>query len=134
MAVNLSLPALVTIVSVQPGYVLTPTYIDLENESHMGQIVTFGGAPGVEAPAPLSPTNLSPLANPGAAPTLAASSGGHMAAGTYRYSYAGYRGTTSQVSAPSPTADITVSANQKVTVTHATITGADGYLIYREKL
>lgn len=89
-------------------------------------------------PPPVPPVNFAGLPDPMVAPTLVASNtdSGHLQSSrTYRYSYAGWKGTPSQATAPSPTADITLGAGQDtVTLTYPTIEGADGYLVYREDL
>lgn len=87
-------------------------------------------------PAPTPPVNFAGLPDPTVAPTLVKSdtANGHLPPGTYRYWYAAWRGTTSQVTAPSPSADITLSSEDTVTLTYPTIPGADGYLVYREAL
>lgn len=87
-------------------------------------------------PPPTPPVDFSGLADPTVAPTLTKSdtADGHLLVGTYRYSYAAWKGTPAQATAPSPTADITLTAEDTVTLTYPTIAGADGYLVYREDL
>jgi len=82
------------------------------------------------------PVDFDGLPDPTVAPTLAKSntSDGHLATGTYRYSYAAWKGTRAQATAPSPTAEITLSTENTVTLTYPIIDGADGYLVYREDL
>lgn len=87
-------------------------------------------------PAPVPPVDFDGLEDPTVAPTLTKSdtADGHLLVGTYRYSYAAWKGSPAQATAPSPTADITLSAEDTVTLTYPTIVGADGYLVYREDL
>lgn len=89
-----------------------------------------------EFPPPVPPVDFDGLADPTVAPTLTKSdtSGGNLIAGTYRYSYAAWKGSPVQATAPSPTADIILAAEDTVTLTYPTIAGADGYLVYREDL
>lgn len=87
-------------------------------------------------PAPTPPVNFDGLPDPTVAPTLtkADTPNGHLPAGTYRYRYAAWKGTPSQATAPSPSADITLSSEDTVTLTYPITPGADGYLVYREEL
>lgn len=87
-------------------------------------------------PPPIPPVDFAGLVDPFVAPTLTKSdtAGGHLLVGTYRYSYAAWKGTPAQATAPSPWATITLVAEDTVTLTYPTIAGADGYLVYREEL
>lgn len=87
-------------------------------------------------PEPVPPVNFAGLTNPTVAPTVTKSdtADGHLPAGTYRYTYAAWKGTPSQATAPSPSVDITLTTEDTVTLTYPTISGADGYLVYREDL
>ena len=87
-------------------------------------------------PPPTPPVDFAGLVDPTVAPTLFKSdtADGHLPAGTYRYSYAAWKGTPAQATAPSPTASITLAVEDTVTLTYPTIEGADGYLVYREDL
>lgn len=87
-------------------------------------------------PAPTPPINFAGLPDPTVAPTLTKSDTamGHLPAGTYRYRYAAWKGTPSQATAPSPSADITLSTDDTVTLTYPTTPGADGYIVYREDI
>jgi hypothetical protein len=98
--------------------------------------VYLSGHPQLIWPAPTPPVTQAALPDPTVAPTLSASdtSGGALPDGTYRYSYAAWRGTVAQCTKPSPTADISITVNDTVTLTYPTIPGADGYIVYREKI
>ena len=87
-------------------------------------------------PPPVPPVNFAGLVDPTVAPTLTKSdtANGHLLPGTYRYSYAAWKGTPAQATAPSPTTNITLTAEDTVTLTYPIIEGADGYLVYREDL
>lgn len=87
-------------------------------------------------PPPTPPVDFAGLIDPIEAPTLAKSntSGGNLPPGTYRYSYAAWKGSKTQSTAPSPTADITLTTEDTVTIIYPTTDGADGYLVYREDL
>ena len=87
-------------------------------------------------PEPVDPVDFDGLLDPLVAPTLSKSdtAGGHLLAATYRYTYAGWKGTTAQATAPSPPTDITLTDEDTVTLTYPTIDGADGYLVYREEI
>lgn len=87
-------------------------------------------------PPPSPPVNFDGLPDPTVAPTLTKSDSpnGYLPAGTYRYWYAAWKGSPTQATAPSPSADITLSTEDTVTLTYPTIPGADGYLVYREAL
>lgn len=87
-------------------------------------------------PPPTPPVDFAGLVDPLIAPTLTKSdtAGGHLLVGTYRYSYAAWKGSPAQATAPSPWATITLTAEDTVTLTYPTIAGADGYLVYREDM
>lgn len=87
-------------------------------------------------PPPTPPVDFAGLVDPTVAPVLTKSDtvNGHLLVGTYRYSYAAWKGTPVQATAPSPTSDITLTIEDTVTLTYPTIAGADGYLVYREGL
>lgn len=87
-------------------------------------------------PRPSPPIDFTGLTDPTAAPTVIKSTtaNGKLVAGTYRYSYAAWKGSTSLVTAPSPAVDIALTTENTVSVTVLPIAEADGYLIYREDL
>lgn len=87
--------------------------------SAAANVVTIAAKFGVvELEHGVSVSHSGPLANPTTGPTLAAASGGTFPAGIYRvaYSWVNGRGQTLL----SPVASITLSANQKITVTGVT--------------
>lgn len=96
----------------------------------------FSGIMDPIFPPPTPPVDFEGLADPTTAPTLTKSTeaDGYLAPGTYRYSYSAWKGSQAQSTASSPTAEITLTTENKVTLTYPTITGADGYLVYREDL
>ncbi len=98
--------------------------------------VSLSGYVDAIFPPPVPPVDFTGLANPTVAPTLTKSdtADGRLLPGQYSYSYAAWKGTPSQATAPSPSAVITLSAEDTVTLTYPTIPGADGYLVYREEL
>ena len=87
-------------------------------------------------PPPVPPVNFAGLPDPATAPTVTKSttSGGLLTPGLYRYSYAAWKGTKAQVTAPSPTLDVNITTENTVHISFPTIAGADGYLVYREDL
>lgn len=102
----------------------------------MGVPVGLSGLVKALLPPPTPPVDLPKLPDPLVAPTLTKSdtTDGALEPGTYRYSYAGWRGNEAQVTAPSPTADITIGVEDTVTLSYPKIPGAQGYLVYREKV
>lgn len=87
-------------------------------------------------PPPVPPVDFEGLLDPTVAPTASVSttSDGHLPPGSYRYSYAAWKGSHAQATAPSPTVDVTLTSENTVTLTYPTVDGADGYLVYREDL
>jgi len=112
---------------------LSGTFVDLEPYS-IEQYQDISGRYNALLPPPTIPSTLAALPDPNTAPTLTKTAGGFLLAGTYRYAYAGWRGDQAQVTAPSPWTVITVANGDKVTMTHPTIPGAEGYLVYREQI
>lgn len=98
--------------------------------------VQLTGILSSNSPTPIPPVGLASIPSPTVAPTLVASTevDGDLAPGTYRYAYAGWRGSQSRITAPSPWAEITITTQNTVTVTYPAIAGVNGYLVYREEV
>jgi hypothetical protein len=115
-------------------------FIDLEGLPNENNDILIGieltGRLDPVLPPPVPPVDFAGISDPTVAPTLTKSdtADGHLLVGTYRYSYAAWKGSEGQATAPSPTADITLVAEDTVTLTFPTIANADGYLVYREEV
>jgi len=116
------------------GYILVDLEPLSEEDGAVQILVELTGVMDPEHPAPVPPVDFEGLLDPTVAPVAVASttSDGHLPAGTYRYSYAAWKGSYAQATAPSPTVDVTLTTENTVTLTYPTIDGADGYLVYRE--
>lgn len=115
-------------------------YVDLRVHSGASGFVNvsfdFSGIMSPIFPPPVPPVNFAGLPDPVMAPTAIKSftTNGRLAPGTYHYSYAAWKGSQAQATAPSPILVVTLSTDNTVTLTYPTIAGADGYLVYREDL